>query len=190
MTLKNYIKVYDNVIPLTCVSSILKTYNEKHFNAAGVLSPNGEGTVNKDIRDTYDYPLFQDSESLTDVHWCNLLASTFTNAIKKYTKELNILDCPWFSFSDIAILKYENKGFYKYHVDHATTAPRTFSCILLLNDDYEGGRLCFRNPDGSEEMEIESKSARLIVWPSNFLYPHTVKPVTKGTRYSVVGWAL
>ena len=24
----------------------------------------------------------------------------------------------------------------------------------------------------------------------NFLYPHTVKPVTKGIRYSVVAWAL
>ena len=31
---------------------------------------------------------------------------------------------------------------------------------------------------------------RMIIWPSTFLYPHTVKPVTKGTRYSVVAWAL
>jgi predicted 2-oxoglutarate/Fe(II)-dependent dioxygenase YbiX len=68
--------------------------------------------------------------------------------------------------------------------------PRTMSCILLLNNDYEGGNLCFRNPDGSGEWEVEVKPNRMIIWPSNFLYPHTVKPVTKGKRYSVVAWAL
>ena len=30
---------------------------------------------------------------------------------------------------------------------------------------------------------------RLIIWPSNFLFPHSVLPVTKGLRYSVVAWA-
>jgi predicted 2-oxoglutarate/Fe(II)-dependent dioxygenase YbiX len=64
------------------------------------------------------------------------------------------------------------------------------SCILLLNNDYEGGNLCFRNPDESGEWEVEVKPNRMIIWPSNFLYPHTVKPVTKGTRYSIVAWIL
>jgi len=31
---------------------------------------------------------------------------------------------------------------------------------------------------------------RMLIWPSNFMYPHLVKPVTKGIRYSVVSWAL
>jgi predicted 2-oxoglutarate/Fe(II)-dependent dioxygenase YbiX len=90
----------------------------------------------------------------------------------------------------MGILKYEQNGFYTWHTDHAAEAPRTMSCIYLLNNDYEGGNLCFRNPDGSEEWEIEVKPNRMIIWPSNFLYPHTVKSVTKGTRYSVVAWAL
>jgi predicted 2-oxoglutarate/Fe(II)-dependent dioxygenase YbiX len=64
------------------------------------------------------------------------------------------------------------------------------SCILLLNNDYEGGNLCFRNPDKSGEWEVEVKPNRMIIWPSCFMFPHTVKPVTKGTRYSVVAWAL
>jgi predicted 2-oxoglutarate/Fe(II)-dependent dioxygenase YbiX len=61
---------------------------------------------------------------------------------------------------------------------------------IILNNDYEGGNLCFRNPDGSGEWEVEVKPNRMIIWPSTFLYPHTVKPVTKGKRYSVVAWAL
>ena len=29
---------------------------------------------------------------------------------------------------------------------------------------------------------------RLVMWPSNFMYPHSVSPVTKGTRYAIVSW--
>ena len=90
----------------------------------------------------------------------------------------------------IDVLKYKEGGFYKYHVDHFDKEPRTFSCILLLNNDYEGGELCFRYPDTTREWTVEKKAGRIIVWPSNFLYPHSVKPVTKGTRYSVVSWAV
>tara|TARA_R100000697_G_scaffold121409_1_gene148439 strand:- start:2922 stop:3107 length:186 start_codon:yes stop_codon:yes gene_type:complete len=61
---------------------------------------------------------------------------------------------------------------------------------MLLNNDYEGGEICFRYPDTTGEWLIDKKPGRIIVWPSNFLYPHRVKPVTKGTRYSVVSWAL
>ena len=64
------------------------------------------------------------------------------------------------------------------------------SMILLCNNDYEGGDLGFANPDYTDELIVPVRANRLIVWPSNFLFPHGVKPITKGTRYSVVGWAL
>jgi predicted 2-oxoglutarate/Fe(II)-dependent dioxygenase YbiX len=110
-----------------------------------------------------------------------------SNKIKTTDKDGNVV---YKDIFDIEILKYENTGFYTWHVDHFATIPRTMSCILLLNNDYEGGNLCFRNPDGSGEWEVEVKPNRMIIWPSNFLYPHTVKSVTKGKRYSVVAWAL
>jgi len=90
----------------------------------------------------------------------------------------------------IEILKYEVGGFYKYHTDHCSGFPRTISGVYLLNDNYKGGELCFRSADTKEEQKIEVKTNRFILWPSNFLYPHTVMPVTEGTRYSLVCWAL
>jgi predicted 2-oxoglutarate/Fe(II)-dependent dioxygenase YbiX len=30
----------------------------------------------------------------------------------------------------------------------------------------------------------------MLIWPSNFLYPHKVNPVKKGIRYSMVCWGL
>jgi len=91
--------------------------------------------------------------------------------------------------NDIQILKYNTSNFYNWHVDDGFTTPRTLSCIYFVNDNYKGGNLCFRNPDTTNEHSIEKKSNRLIIWPSSFLYPHTVKPVLEGERLSVVAWA-
>ena len=63
---------------------------------------------------------------------------------------------------------------------------RKYSSILMLNNDYEGGTLCFNVDD--EIVEMETKPGNLVIWPSNFMFPHSVKPLTKGVRYSVVSW--
>ena len=91
-------------------------------------------------------------------------------------------------FEPLQLLKYEKGGFYRKHVDHFTDIPRTLSFIYFLNNDYEGGELIFKL--GTGDIKIENKPNRLVIWPSNYLYPHEVTTVTKGTRYSLVTWAL
>ena len=59
----------------------------------------------------------------------------------------------------------------------------TLSIIGILNDDYEGGELIM-----FEDKKIDTKKGDLLIFPSNFLYPHKVTPVTKGVRYSYVSW--
>jgi Rps23 Pro-64 3,4-dihydroxylase Tpa1-like proline 4-hydroxylase len=189
MEIKNFIKIYDEVLPWNTLSNLIRFANISNFNEAKI----GGGEENKtdfNIRRTYNFCLSNTNNSLSAVHWFNLLGHYFDKNLKKYKFDANILDYGYKEIFDIEILKYENTGFYTWHVDHFATIPRTMSCILLLNNDYEGGNLCFRNPDGSGEWEVEVKPNRMIIWPSNFLYPHTVKSVTKGKRYSVVAWAL
>jgi hypothetical protein len=187
MEIKNFIQVYDEILPWSILSNLLRYINTLNFNKAAV---GGEETVDFNIRRTYTTGFNNLSNSMTEVHWHNLLLHFFRHGLLHYKKNTNTIDFDWERISDISVLKYEQSGFYTWHTDHFAAIPRTMSCILLLNNDYEGGNLCFRNPDGSGEMEIEVKPNRMIIWPSNFLYPHTVKPVTKGTRYSVVAWAL
>jgi predicted 2-oxoglutarate/Fe(II)-dependent dioxygenase YbiX len=57
------------------------------------------------------------------------------------------------------------------------------SVVGLLNDDFEGGEfiLC------GEDMNL--KRGHVLLFPSIFLYPHEVKTITKGVRYSFVSWA-
>jgi predicted 2-oxoglutarate/Fe(II)-dependent dioxygenase YbiX len=39
-----------------------------------------------------------------------------------------------------------------------------------------------------DNTEIKFKQGDLIIFPSIFLYPHRVEPVTKGVRYSFISW--
>jgi predicted 2-oxoglutarate/Fe(II)-dependent dioxygenase YbiX len=191
MEIKNFIKIYDDVLPLNVLSNLIRYINTVDFQEAKIVgTENNKHEVNFNIRRTFNYSLEKISNSLSNVHWYSLLKKLFNSMLKSYAENNNIKDFPLGNVTDITVLKYENTGFYTWHTDHCTEVPRTMSCILLLNNDYEGGNLCFRNPDGSGEWEVEVRPNRMIIWPSNFLYPHTVKPVTKGKRYSVVAWAL
>lgn len=190
MEIKNFIKIYDEALPWNVLSNLIRYLINLKFQSATVGTGLHTYETNFDVRRTFSYPLTNVNDSMACAHWYNLLYFYFKSYINKYSSDNKILDFNWASINSIEILKYENTGFYTWHVDHFASIPRTISCILLLNNDYEGGNLCFRNPDGSGEWEVEVKPNRMIVWPSNFLYPHTVKSVTKGTRYSVVAWAL
>ena len=57
--------------------------------------------------------------------------------------------------------------------------------LIFLNDDYEGGEfvLC-----GNKYIEKIQGSA--VVFPSNFMFPHEVKKVISGNRYSVKTWVM
>jgi predicted 2-oxoglutarate/Fe(II)-dependent dioxygenase YbiX len=76
------------------------------------------------------------------------------------------------------------------HIDHIHTlfTPPSrgipaLSIVGLLNDDFEGGAftLC------GEELPL--KVGDIALFPSCFLYPHSVGTVTAGTRLSFVSWA-
>ena len=42
---------------------------------------------------------------------------------------------------------------------------------------------------GDDCMTLKLKKGDFLLFPSVFLYPHLVKPVTKGTRYTFVSWS-
>lgn len=86
--------------------------------------------------------------------------------------------------SGYELLRYREGQFYTEHTDHFKEQPRTLSVSINLNDDYEGGEFAFFN----REIIAKNPKGSVIVFPSNFMYPHEVMPVTKGTRYSIITW--
>ncbi len=183
-----YIKVTDNVMPKPVLESLLKVCKDSQSFGQGHVLKKNDHVVDKEMRNTFVWPMNNLGEkSLTTVHWANYLSFLFGKAITDYNNIYNIYGR--FNISEIQILKYLEGGFYKFHVDNDLELPRTYSCILFLNDNYEGGDLIFKFPGDNNEHKIKTKKNSVVVWPSNFLYPHSVSPVVKGERYSVVSWA-
>lgn len=57
------------------------------------------------------------------------------------------------------------------------------SIVGVLNDNYLGGDFIMW-----EDTKIELQAGDILLFPSNFLFPHKVLDVTKGKRYSFVSW--
>ena len=96
----------------------------------------------------------------------------------------------WKGFTPIRFNRYKKGQIMSKHQDHIQslfTGERRgipiLSIVAVLNDDYEGGEFIM-----FDNYEIKFKAGDLIIFPSVFLYPHLVKPVKKGVRYSFVSW--
>ena len=96
----------------------------------------------------------------------------------------------WTGYSHSRFNRYTPETRMRLHCDHIQTlfdgerkGIPILSIVGALNENYEGGEfmLCGER--------IDLKTGDVIVFPSNFLYPHEVKPVKSGVRYSFVSWA-
>ena len=98
---------------------------------------------------------------------------------------------PWLTkFSPIRFNKYEVGNMMREHYDHIHSifdgkmkGVPIVSIVANLNEDYEGAEFYCRGK------EIPLKTGDILLFPSNFMYPHEVKEAKKGVRYSFVSWA-
>ena len=113
----------------------------------------------------------------------------------RWNLQTTVIEC-------IQFTSYGENDFYDWHRDNDLDKPfeegylkglvRKISFSILLNDpaDFQGGEFQFEigNPNDKERIKTLDKPSQggAIIFPS-YLY-HRVQPVTKGTRYSLVGW--
>lgn len=64
------------------------------------------------------------------------------------------------------------------------TAHRSFSSILYLNDDYDGGETFFPG----HNLRIKPQPGTLVLFGAGCDYVHGVTRVTRGQRYTYAGW--
>jgi len=121
----------------------------------------------------------------------NYLVTALQNYQKKYSKEKDKVGTAWIHhISQVRFNKYKIETKMRTHVDHIHNlfdgklkGIPIISIVGLLNDNYEGGAfMCL-------EKEIKLVRGDILLFPSNFMYPHEVKEITKGIRYSFVSWA-
>tara|TARA_R110000824_G_C14903941_1_gene645769 strand:- start:69 stop:632 length:564 start_codon:yes stop_codon:yes gene_type:complete len=142
---------------------------------------------NEDVRNVLGHSLNKDliSDKVFFKHIQDFITLQYSHYRAKFptihTSNINQID----------LLKYKPGGKYEVHSDHSFNTQRTLSCIINLNDKYEGGDFIFYKQNLKDEMKrIKCKKGTVLFFPSNFLYPHKVAPITKGTRYSIVSWLI
>ena len=122
----------------------------------------------------------------------NFLNVDLDNCIKKsvelYTQVYKVPGMVRF-FSDTRINRYLSGTEMKSHYDHIFSifdgekkGIPILSIVGLLNNDFDGGEFHFY------DSVVPLEAGDILVFPSCFLYPHGVKKVTKGERWSFVSW--
>lgn len=181
--IEDYIVVFDNILSNELCDAILHEYSsENEWQPTYV----GNGTIERKIRNTDSIAL-----SLPSIIQKNpLIRKTLDDeifkcagsAIKQYN---NIFPNAMIEQdSGYELLRYKEEQFYVQHTDSFMKQPRAVSCSFALNDDYEGGEFAFWD----REKKVSLKKGSAILFPSNFMYPHEIMPVTNGTRYSIITW--
>ena len=183
-TLSNYIKVNDNILTEDECNLILNEYKSaKEWRLSEIGK---EGNQNTSVRNCQiiNLSLGHVIDSNYDIRKRidDILFNKSAAAAKKYIQDFP--NCSLSSDSGYDLLKYDVGGYYIQHTDSFYSNLRTISMSFNLNDNYIGGELAFF--DG--EIQIRTPPGSVVVFPSNFMYPHEIMPVIQGTRYSIVTW--
>ena len=188
--LTDYILHLDNWIPKNIIDKTLKEFKEdKTWKQHQYhLSGNPDHAFDINGKKELDVSLSQSLTYLQELHKLTWKALEKYCVIDKIGGEL--FD-GWVGFTQIRFNRYKKNQIMSKHFDHIhnifTGEKRgipILSIVCVLNDDYEGGEFIM-----FDDYEIKFKAGDLIIFPSVFLYPHLVKPVKKGIRYSFVSWS-
>ena len=92
------------------------------------------------------------------------------------------------ALEDLQFTIYNEGQFYKKHIDtlYSSNQLRKLSFTIQLTDpsEYEGGDVLAHFSE--EPVTLKKDLGVMSLFPSNSL--HEVTPITRGTRYSLVGW--
>jgi predicted 2-oxoglutarate/Fe(II)-dependent dioxygenase YbiX len=181
--LRDYIIVLDDVMTHSLCDAILKEFSDEEEWQKTVV---GHGEVDDKIRTAetiaISYPHVIEKNPNVRQNLDKYIYTSVNNTIQKYNERFPL--CRIEEDSGYELLRYKEGQFYVQHTDSFKARPRAVSCSLALNDDFEGGEWGFFD----REMVIKAPKGSAVLFPSNFMYPHEIMPVTKGVRYSIITW--
>lgn len=181
--INDYIVVFEDVMTHSLCDAILKEFsNEEEWQKTLV----GHGEVNDKIRTAetvvISYPHVIEKNPKVRQKLDKYVFASAGLTIKKYNEKFPL--CRIEEDSGYEMLRYKEGQFYTQHTDSFKLRPRAVSCSFALNDDFEGGEWGFFD----REKVLKAPKGSAVLFPSNFMYPHEIMPVTKGVRYSVITW--
>ena len=182
--IEEYVKVYENIIDSNLCKKTINELNKvdwtehKHYN----YSENRYVGYDNDV-----------SECYLDTECKKIIQNKIWHVIEKYIIfDFKVCDewwSSWKGYSELKFNKYEKNKRMRLHCDHIHSmfdgqrkGIPILSIVGCLNDNYEGGEFVMW------DKIIKIPEGAVLVFPSNFMFPHKVNPVKKGVRYSFVSW--
>lgn len=163
---------------------------EIQWELAGVKTGDEDPGKNKELRDTFVVPVaYRDVEVKEFLGFKEAFSVALSNLFLKYIAPLENdykleynLSTTW--HDQYSVLKYGVGQKFVNHIDDHKDYHRRMSTIYYINDNYEGGQIVFPRFG----ITYKPKANELLVFPSTYVYNHSVLPVIEGTRYAVVSW--
>ena len=186
--------VYSDVIPNS--ENLYKDIEEGMMSAglqwgAAEVKEGSDPMVNTKTRDTssigvsylgkIDTTISQSISETFFINLNNIFFENFDTIEKDYMSTYGI-GSDW--HDQYGILKYGEGQQFTNHIDDHPSYHRRVSTVYYLNDNYEGGEINFPRFN----ITFKPKANQMIVFPSTYVYNHSVSPVVQGERYAVVSW--
>jgi predicted 2-oxoglutarate/Fe(II)-dependent dioxygenase YbiX len=123
------------------------------------------------------------------VKYHNNIMATLHKYIGNYINDLKDKHLTgWSGYTQILFHRYNKGTKMNKHIDHITSifedrkGVPILSVVGQLNDDFNGGEFVIL------DKTIKMKAGDILIFPSNFIFEHEVKKITKGTRLSFISW--
>ena len=181
--LEDFIITIDSAVPNELCDRIIKEYDNCDF---WLSSRIGNGTVDNSIRNCDNINISEEIVINKNFDIRKKIDEDFFQCASKTLSEYRNI------FPEIgaeidtgySLLRYNEGQFYIQHTDSFKSQQRSLSCSFVLNSDFEGGEFAFFD----RELIFSLNKGESILFPSNFMFPHEIMPVTSGTRYSIITW--
>ncbi len=180
--LEDFIQVFDNVLSPENCNLIINEYK----NSSEWLDTHTGSGINKNVRNCMEISISSEYTLEKNLDVRKNLDNVVFESVRKVISNYNDI-VPTFRIdidTGYQLLRYKEGEFYTQHTDSFKEQQRSLSCSIQLNEDYDGGEFALFD----REIMIRTKPGSAIVFPSNFMYPHEIMPVIKGTRYSIITW--
>jgi predicted 2-oxoglutarate/Fe(II)-dependent dioxygenase YbiX len=181
----DYIQVFEKIVPDLLCDKIINEYEKTDEWKKGTV---GDYNLNSELRNC-DSIFISKSEVIDNnpekrKQIDDEIFDIVSKCLQEYLKLNSLYGSNIQSDSGYSLLRYKKNQCIGQHIDSSVRNSRELSCSINLNDDYTGGKFCFFN----KQKKYKLNKGDVIMFPSNFMYPHEILPIKSGTRYSIITW--
>ena len=182
---RDYLKIYS-----VCSEEVCNNIKLKLDNADWQSHYYYDPAKDKEIVLDHDYSIFSLPESDPDA---SFIMKNLWFALRSYYDALQYDEwfSTWTGYTHVRFNRCSENNKIMRHYDGVQTLSDglvrrepILSIVGKINNDYQGGEFVMW-----EDTVINLEPGQIMIFPSNFMYPHQVNTVTRGNRYSFVSWA-